>query len=66
MGPLTAELEKVSRVYSEMTDGLFLSTMRGYQVEAFLKLMGMKAPEEPGPRDWSPRTDPRYCRKAGP
>ena len=22
------------------------------------------APQEPGPREWSPRTDPRYCRKA--
>lgn len=21
-------------------------------------------PQEPGPREWSPRTDPRYCRKA--
>ena len=61
MGPFTVEFEKA---YSEMVAGACLMTMRDYQVEAFLALLGMKVSKEPGPRDWSPRTDPRYSRKA--
>jgi hypothetical protein len=50
--------EKLEKLYSEMP----LSMMRDYQLNEFLSVM--ETFKEPGPRDWSPRTDPRYSRKA--
>jgi len=48
--------------YMDIQDPEFLSTMREYQLEMVRWMTSMGA-QEPGPREWSPRTDPRYCRK---